>query len=322
MKIAFIGGSGHFYLSALSARDDVQRAAAGDEYAQARFADSGATWFDDPRDMLDRFKPDVVNIGAIPGHNGDWVAAVLERDIPIVTDKPVAATWAQLEYVAALCEANPKRIVVTEFPLRCYPAFAAARQAVRDGAIGQVVLATGQKSYRFGNQRPPWYAKRELYGGSILFAASHAIDFIHYVTGLDYLDVRAGHANLSKPDYHDFEEVTATLFTLATGAPAIVHTDYNRPAKAPTHGDDRLRVVGSKGVVEVRDERCVLMTHDDEPRDITDTAAPPTPHDAMLAAALGEPSDLFTTAQSLKIARICLHARDAADSGETVQIGG
>jgi predicted dehydrogenase len=320
MKLGFIGGSGHFYLSALSDRPDVQCAACGGADAKARFADRGVPWFDDPSDMFDSFKPNVVNIGAIPAHNSDWVIAALERNIPAVTDKPVAANWSQLDRITALCDADAKRVVITEFPLRCHRAFAAAHRAVQADEIGQVLLATGQKSYRFGDARPAWYGRREQYGGSILFAASHAIDFIHYVTGLDFIDVRGQHANLSKPDYPDFEEVTATMLTFTTGATALVHSDYNRPAKAPTHGDDRLRVVGSKGVIEVRDERCVLMTHDRPPHDISDTVTPPAPHDAMLAAALGEPSDLFSTALSLKLASILLHARDAADSGETIEI--
>ena len=46
---------------------------------------------------------------------------------------------------------------------------------------------------------------------------------------------------------------TVSLFEFAGGATGIVHADFLRPAKAPTHGDDRLRVVGGTGTIEVRD---------------------------------------------------------------------
>ena len=56
--------------------------------------------------------------------------------------------------------------------------------------------------------------------------------------------------------------------------------DYLRPDQAPTHGDDRLRVIGSKGVLETRDlnSRVELITHEQGPRDL------PTPETVPLFA--------------------------------------
>jgi hypothetical protein len=43
------------------------------------------------------------------------------------------------------------------------------------------------------------------------------------------------------------------LFRLANGGTATCHLDFLRPESAHTHGDDRLRIAGSEGVLEAED---------------------------------------------------------------------
>jgi len=330
VRLAFIGSTGHqkLYKFVTDERDQVSAVAIapGGNGSDARVAAcdifDNVEQFDDPLEMMDKFKPDFVNVGAVYALNGDFVAAAMQRDIPVCSDKPIAASWPQYDRLAALAGADPGRIVVTEFQLRSRPAFRAARAAIAEGLIGQVVLATGQKSYRIGTNRPAWYSNRDQYGGTILWIASHAVDFIRFATGLEYSSVYGEQANISKPQYGSMEEVTVSIFGLENGGKAIVHADYNRPAKAPTHGDDRLRVVGSAGLVEVRDGRCMLMTNDQDPVDITGRVDPAEAHHEILAALRGKASDIYGTQTSLRSAKVLLHARDAADEGRVVTITG
>ncbi|MAE64259.1 MAG: hypothetical protein CMJ18_08280 [Phycisphaeraceae bacterium] len=328
LRMAFIGSCGHHYLSRFATGRSPRCAAvavAPDGCGSAAPMHvvegiDGFEHFDDPIDMLDRFRPDVLSVGAVYGHNGTFVAAALERDIPVCSDKPIAASWAQLERISSLLDADPRRVVVTEFPMRCDPAFRAARDAVAAGRIGTVVLATAQKSYRFGTGRQNWYADRVDYGGTVLWVASHAIDYVRFATGRPYRAVYGQQANLTRPEYGDMEEVTVNVFELDGGAPAVVHADYSRPAKATSHGDDRLRIAGASGVVEVRDERCVLVSDDTEPVDITESGACRAAHDEILASLEGETNDLFGNDASLETATACLAARDAADGRCTVAV--
>src|SRR5450432_3398197 len=101
MRLAFIGGFGHHYLrSALTdpACDiDSPVAVAGDGHDVERaraLADSipNSQWYLDPREMLDQFLPHAVSVGTIYGFNSDLAAMVLEYNIPVVCDKPIAAT--------------------------------------------------------------------------------------------------------------------------------------------------------------------------------------------------------------------------------------
>jgi len=174
MRLAFIGGHGHHYLrgalgdpgAAVERPIPVAGDSVDDERARAFAASLGdAWWFDDARDMLDTIRPDVVSVGAVYARNSEWVAA----------------SWEALRRMQALT-AGTQRLLLTEFPFRALPEFRAARAAVADGSVGEVVLATAQKSYKFGT-RPSWYNSRALYGGTLLWIASHGIDALRFTTG-------------------------------------------------------------------------------------------------------------------------------------------
>src|SRR5690606_21796377 len=177
--------------------------------------------------------------------------------VPVVSDKPIATTWQQYDRLVALAKKTDAPLV-TEFDMRVAAPFMAAHQAVKRGAIGRLVLATGQKSYRFGH-RPSWFGRRDQFGGLMLWVASHAIDFLSFCSGATYKRVIGVQGNLSKPDYPEMEDHCVAMFELDGGAHAVVHADYLRPDGAPTHGDDRLRLVGTDGVIEIRRGRCELI---------------------------------------------------------------
>lgn len=320
MRLAFIGGCGHHYLRGAIQDTDVYASSpvpvAGDGYDNAMaksFAGkiANARWFDDPYEMLDSARPDVVSIGAVYAKNAEFAAAALERDIAVVSDKPIAASWEDLRRIRDLTEGT-NRVLLTEFPFRAQPEFRAMRNAVSEGAIGSVVLASAQKSYKFG-VRPIWYADRALYGGTLLWVASHGIDAMQFVTGQQMECVFGRQGNLSQPNYGTMEDYTVSGFALAGGGAGIVHADYLRASHADGHGDDRLRLAGSQGTVEVRNGRCFLNTHDAAEKDITRQGGTPVVYKELLAALNGEMADYYSTAASLETAALLLSARDAGD---------
>jgi len=327
MKIGFIGGCGHHYLRGLLPAGcsplPIEAAVCGDGFdrgAAAAWAQKNNvdTWFDDPIGLLDKFKPDVVSIGGVYAHNGDLIALALERDIPTVSDKPIAATWEQFHRLRHLAEQRP-RILLTEFDFRSRPDFRAAQKAIAQGLIGDVILATAQKSYRFGT-RPPWYAHRAEYGGTLLWIGSHAIDAVQWVTGRRIRGAIGRQGNLSRPEMGTMEDHLSVLLELDNGGTGVIHADFLRPAAAATHGDDRLRVAGSEGVVEVRDDLCKLITRGQSETDITASGAVLPIHLELLSALRGESSPWYSTDQSLATAKVLLHARDATDQRRWVAI--
>jgi predicted dehydrogenase len=328
MKIGFIGGFGHHYL-----KGALIDAACGIEQpiavapSDASLNDLPASvlqavtpqqvrQFRDVATLIDQYRPDVLSVGAVYGFNGEVIAAAMERAVPaIVSDKPIATTRRQLDRLRGLAR---ERIVLTEFDFRARATFRAARQAVRDGRIGVPVLATAQKSYRFAT-RPDWYKDRDRYGGTMLWVASHGIDAIRFVTDRKILAAVGRGGNVSRPKLGSMEEYVTAIFELEGGGSGIVHADYYRPEKTPTHGDDRLRVAGTRGVVEVRAGRCTLLGEDGIEVDITDSVPGRPMHAELLAAINGETTDLFSTAASLEMAEVLLCAREAADTQNWVR---
>lgn len=333
MRIGFIGGNGHHYLRQLL-RDPglplerpVGVAGDGRDDARARqFADVLSTtapvlWFDDARKMLDEYRPDLLSIGAVYGHNGQFVAEGMRRNIPLVSDKPIAATWEQLETIRTLAAEDPRRTVLTEFNFRSQAEWLAAAKAVSDGMVGDVALAVVQKSYRF-NTRPAWYGNRADYGGTILWVASHGIDAVRFVTGKSFKRLSGSGGNVCRKELPEMEDHTVTLIELSGGGSAVVHADFLNPARSACHGDDRLRLVGSRGAVSIRNGRCVLITNEEPERDITGIVKPRILANDLLAALRGEDTRMYSTAESLTSAELLLLARDAADRGQWVDVPG
>ncbi len=275
-------------------------------------------WFDSAQAMFESFKPEIVSVGAVYGHNGTMVAMALRHGAKVVSDKPIAATWKQFEELQSLA-AESGAVVLTEFDLRVRPAFRAARAAVVRGAVGTPILVTSQKSYRF-NTRPAWYANRIDYGGTVLWIASHGLDAAEFVSGRRIAEVTGVQGNLSRPSLGSFEDHVLLSFQFAGGGSGASHADFLRPGKAATHGDDRIRVAGTHGLVEVREDRCWLTTHESELHEITSEGGGRTIAQELWRALNGQ-SECFSTGESLRTAAMLLRCRDAADTRTWVRVG-
>ena len=76
---------------------------------------------------------------------------------------------------------------------------------------------------------------------------------MRFTTGLDVETVYSIQGNLSRPDYPGCQTSAAILMQMAGGVQGIVHADYLRPSEEATHGDDGLRIMGTEGKIETRD---------------------------------------------------------------------
>ena len=197
---------------------------------------------------------------------------------------------------------------ITELMERCDPHFRAAHLAVKKGLIGEPVLTTAQKSYKFGT-RPDFYKDRKLFTGSTLWIGTKAVDIAWYVTNVEFAGVGGHQGNLSRPDYGTMEDHVSGMYAMKNGGTTVFHSDYLRPDGAATHGDDRVRGVGTKGLVEVIAGKCMFITHDEKPQDITDWGREADGTKDLMEA-LEEKTDHFSTEKSMYIARVMLVTRD------------
>ncbi|MFH1086378.1 MAG: Gfo/Idh/MocA family oxidoreductase, partial [Chloroflexota bacterium] len=207
-------------------------------------------------------------------------------------------------------------------PIRYDAPYWTAHQLVQQGVIGEPYLITGQKSYKWGNRRPDWYADPAQYGTTMAWVGIHAFDYARWVSGVDYADVFAYHANLVHRERPGCQDVATVIARLTNGGSATFNLDFLRPEAAATHGDDRLRVVGARGVLEVRDTATRLHVITPE----GDVPAWPLvqPGRALfgdfLAAVEGRGELLVTAEEALSISAFAIQAARAADTGQPLSL--
>lgn len=329
LRLGMIGSTGHikYVTDGLPELKDVELVAAAkaipeDDLKSFRnneaFTDQ-TRFYEDWRAMLGEEKLDIVSVCRPYPMNAEASIAALEQNIHVVSEKPVATS---LESLANLEEAvkNSKARMTAMFGMRYNPSFQATKKAVEAGMIGTPALATGQKSYKFGT-RPEFFRSRETYGGSILWVAVHAIDYVRWAAGVEYTQVAALHGNLTKTDYPGCEDNGGVLFKLSNGGTGMVNLDYLRPSTAPTHGDDRLRIVGSDGVVEVIScgEKAMLIQEGKAPRELP-LEPPKNLFVDFVQELRGEGTHIIAPYEATYVAKICLLARESADRNEILAI--
>jgi predicted dehydrogenase len=138
-----------------------------------------ATFFGSVDRLLDEGRVDGVLIGTRCSLHAQLAIKVLERDLPLFLEKPVAIEWEQLRALQAASERSRSPVVVS-FPLRVSPLCEAVRGIVDAGAIGTI------EQVQAVNNVPPyaatyyhgWMRDESETGGLWLQKATHDFDYI------------------------------------------------------------------------------------------------------------------------------------------------
>jgi len=326
LKLAFLGLKGHWYGVAEELPDlpAVQLCAVADDdpgqlqrVPEFPGASAATHTYPDYRDLLDREKPDLVVEAGIDRDRAEIILACAARGIHVIAEKPLAMTLAELEQVQKAVHQSgiAATMLIT---MRGAPNYLAMREAVAAGLIGEVTQGGGQKSYRLG-ERPAWQKSRDTFSGIIPFVGIHIMDLMAWVSGRRFVEVMAYAANVAHPEIGDLEDSAAVIAKLDNGAPAAFRLDYCRPAAAPSHGDDRLRIAGHRGVIETIGGTVTLLTHEEGPRELP--LPPPVAFFADFVEALQQRRAPFIPfAECVRITEVVLRAREAAETGRPMKL--
>ena len=328
LQVGIIGLKGHqgVALGGIAGREDCRLAAVCDddesklaEVAQWAAADKNTLTFPDPQQMLEEVELDVVVEAGTDNLREQIIIACAERGIHLLAEKPLAFTLDELGQVRAAVDSSGARLSML-LTMRYEPAYLAIKQAVADGVLGRMCLATMQKSYRLG-QRPDWQKSKETFGGIIPFIGIHALDLIWYTSGRHFVSGAGYQGNIGHPEIGDMEDSACLALQLDNGASAAVRLDYCRPEAAPTHGDDRLRLAGSEGVIEALGcgETVTVITQDESPREL-DLPAPVDQWDNFIDSIYGDAECLAPAADCFYITEVVLWLKEAARQEAVVQL--
>ena len=319
MKIAIIGCSGHYGMCIPKEYDKEREFVAiapgsvGENMdgVEQRLRGLGYTpeRYDDYREMLEKEKPEIAVVDNYYGEHAPVILACFRAGCHVFAEKPAAAGIEELDcLVDAWKKAGTHFMAMYNY--RYMGSFHRAWQLIREGAIGEVRLLNAQKSYKFGT-RPEFMTHRDTYGGTIPWVGIHAIDWILWMSGKQVESVTAMQSSVGCANGVCPEMTALAQFGLNDGVMASLSVDYFNPAKAIRHGDDRIRVVGTKGVLEVRDNVVHLINEDgvQQPENLPEEDI----FADFLAGCLGKGAPLLSGEESFAAVRAAIMAQNAAD---------
>ncbi|MBK9166407.1 MAG: Gfo/Idh/MocA family oxidoreductase [Bryobacterales bacterium] len=319
IRVVIVGTDGHVgeVLGPLDRLPDVRLVAA--TVTRPRKLPDGVKLYDDYRKMLDQEKPDIVVVCGRTDTRAQEIVESAGRKHHIVAEKPLAIEAEDLARVKKAVADNGVDLTML-LPMRFVGHYAAMRDFVARGAIGEVAQMQSQKSYQLG-ERPDWMLKRKSFGGAIPYIGIHMVDLMRFVGGREFTETVSYQAHIGFPDYGEMENTTGSLFKLDNGGVALLHMDYLRPAAAPSHGDDRLRVVGTKGVIEYQMATgLTLVTGTEKPRQVSDLPARQSLFVDFLNGVYHRARRSLTLEDIYKVSEIVLAARDSAEKGRIIRL--
>ena len=271
-------------------------------------------FYEDFRQMLKTTRPRL----AIVSTRLDLIAPVATEaagfGCHLICEKPLAIDYDQLDNLYAAVKTNRVSIMAM-FSMRRWPAFIAARNACLSGQAGEIVLVNARKSYKWG-QRPPSFARRDTYGGTIGWVGIHALDMIRYMTARQFTSAAAMQSNFAHKDFGDCEDNCVFILGLDNGGHATISVDIFRPEAASTWGDDWIRIVGTKAVIEANGTAnfCNLLTEQGESKSLS-LGEPGKTYYHFISRLIEDKDNREISEDSFMLTYSCLCARDAADKG-------
>ncbi len=328
VRLGLIGYDGHVadILQPLTDFPDVELVAVADDGSDARATDSAlrnravakARRYPDYSDMLNREQLDCIAICNNNGRRATAIVSCAERKLDLIAEKPFAINRRELSSVTAAIEKNRVHAGML-LTMRYDPPYLAMKHIVDSGEIGEVYQIDAQKSYQLG-RRPEWQLHAETYGSTILWIGIHMIDLMAFTSGRSFREVASMQGRVASPELGDMQNVTASVFRLDNGGTATLRMDYLRPASVQGHGDDRLRLAGSKGVVEYQEASGVTVMGPAGKRTLTSLPRQRSLLADFLLLAYAGAKPSLTWQDIVRANSWTMAAQEAADSGRVISI--
>jgi predicted dehydrogenase len=259
-RFAFVGfRHGHILdvLTGVTGRDDAEVVACCEEDAATReaLAAKGQVKIThtDFATMLRDVECEVIAVGDYYAKRGGLALAALQAGRHVLSDKPLCTTLGELDEIERLTK-EKKLAVGLQLDTRDMAAPRKLREIIRNGQIGEVasIHIDGQHPLLLGT-RSAWYFEPGKHGGTINDIGVHAFDFVPWMTGLEWGEVRAARSwNAKARAYPHFEDCAQLLATLENGAGVLADFSYLAPDtlgyKLPHYW--HILVHGTEGLVE------------------------------------------------------------------------
>ena len=200
---------------------------------------------------------DAICICTPSGTHAPLAIEALNAGKHVVLEKPMALNTAQCDEIIAAAERNGKRITVIA-QMRTAPDIIRAKQLLKDGALGQLIMAQLHMCY----YRPASYyagswrgTKKMDGGGALMNQGIHGVDILR-----DLMGPVKQVSSVVRTLLHDIEVEDAAVASLEfeNGAIGVITAST---ATAPGY-DRELRIYGTRGGMEFKEDKMVRLVLD------------------------------------------------------------
>lgn len=311
--MVIIGGSGHFeYVLEPSVKRSVAAYAPGhpvEDLGRLKKAFPLVNSYKGYEQMLDAEQPDIAVINPHYHLNGAIVLDCLQRGIHCFCEKPISFRLEELEEIEQVYSQG-KTHLSTMMVHRYEPWFYAAYRALRQGSIGKPLYISAQKSYKMG-VKPEWMQQKALFGGIIPWVGAHVMDLVYWMAQSDLKIMAAAQTQWGNKGQGDVESAAHVQVTWGSAGMGHLQLDYLRPSGAVSHGDDRIRVVGEHGIIEVMNAQVTLISEHHAKQVLATEPGIGLFEDFLTSVTSGRAGRL-SAQDAFKVARWCIQAEKLA----------
>lgn len=223
-------------LTAVCEYNDERRALAEKTY--------GCKTYKDYKDMLTDPEIEAVSIVLPDNMHREAVEIAVANKKHILLEKPLAKELKDGEAMYEITKDYDK-VFTTGFLLRFDPRFNLIKQSLDAGELGDII-------HMYCRRNSPIVGPRRYIGASNLsmHVMIHDIDYVNWFMGCKPVKVYAKARSVLLKEY-DMDDVIYALVTYENGAVACLEACWVLPENSPTIIDDKVELVGTKGVVYV-----------------------------------------------------------------------
>lgn len=175
----------------ISAIADINREKVIHQLKDKGIDSSNISFYVNADEMLDKEELNGVLIGTRCSLHSKMAVKVLNRDLPLFLEKPVATSEEDLLLLKDAFEQSKSEVVVS-FPLRVTPQVKLAKEIVASGKLGTIEHVQAINNVPYGGiYFHNWYRDENETGGLFLQKATHDFDYINYLLDLKPISICA-----------------------------------------------------------------------------------------------------------------------------------
>lgn len=202
---------------------------------------------------------DVVHVCTPHNQHADPVIAALERNVNVISEKPLASTVADGERVASAAQLSTARVGIC-FQNRYNQAVQALQERLFSGEYGAVLGGSGTVMWHRNAdyyESRPWRGTWSGGGGGLLMnQAIHTLDLLQWLMG-DVTAVSGHTATRALAETIEVEDTAELMLTHRNGARSVFYATLANTVNAPITVD----IATEKAQFHLRGD--LTITHDD-----------------------------------------------------------